>query len=93
LAASFAAANQRRIKGTAAMSLIKKGAIVLSAALFFVILMGLLNSPKKRSERIKEGCTREFADRGVERIQQCQLQIMARELGEAEDAKMRRAAE
>lgn len=75
------------------MSLVKKGAIVLLAALFFIILVGLLNPPKPRSERIKEGCAREFADRGAERIQQCQLEIMARELGAAEDAKTKRAAQ
>ena len=73
--------------------MIKKGAIVLLAALFFIILVGFLNPPKPRAEQIKEGCVREFADRGAERIQQCQLQIMARELGDAEDAKMKRAAE
>jgi len=75
------------------MSLIKKGAVVLATALFFVILMGLLNPGKPRSERIREGCAREFADRGAERIQQCQLEIIARELSAAEDAKTKRAAQ
>lgn len=75
------------------MSLIKKGAVVLLAALFFIVLIGLLNPAKPRTERIREGCAREFADQGAERIQRCQLQLMARELGEAEDAKMKRAAE
>lgn len=75
------------------MSLIKKVGVVMTAALFFVILMGLLNPPKSRSERIREGCAREFSDRGAERIQQCQVEIMARELGAAEDAKTKRAAQ
>lgn len=75
------------------MKLIGKAAVGLLAVLFFVILVGLLNPAKPRSERIKEGCEREFADQGAERVQQCQLQIMARELGDVEDAKMKRAAE
>jgi hypothetical protein len=74
------------------VGLIKKVAVGLLAALFFIILIGLLNPAKPRSEQIKEGCEREFAAWGEEKVNQCRLEIMMREMAERETAKTDRAA-
>jgi len=74
------------------MGWIKKAAIGLVTVAFFVVLAGLLNPAKPRSEQIKEGCTREFEPEGVERIQQCQLELMIREQNKRERDRTSRAA-
>lgn len=74
------------------MSLIKKVAVVLLAVLIFIILIGILHPAKPRSEQIKEGCEREFAERGEEKVNQCRIEIMMQEMAGRENAKMDRAA-
>lgn len=72
----------------------KKIVIFAAAALFFIVLAGLLNQRPHRSrgEQIAEGCAKEFSSEGEERINQCRIAIMMRERAEQENAKMARAA-
>jgi len=74
------------------MSAIKKVVVGLLAALFFIILIGLLKPARPRFERIKEGCKREFAAQGEEKVNQCRLEIMTREMADTENAKTDRAS-
>lgn len=73
------------------MTLGKKLVLGAATAAFFLVLFGLLNPAKPRSEQIKDGCSREFADRGEVAVNQCVLKLMARELAEDEKARLDRA--
>ena len=72
----------------------KKFALVAATALFFIVLALLLASRpgESRRDRIMRGCQREFGEEGEERVNQCAIEIMIRELREREAAKMERAA-
>jgi hypothetical protein len=74
------------------MGWIKKATIGLATVLFFVVLAALLHPAKPRSDQIREGCERKFESEGVERVQQCQIQIMVKEHQDREQQRMERAA-
>ena len=74
------------------MSWTNRLAIAAVALFLLVILVNVLSPPKSRADQIKEGCAREFESEGEQRINECAITLMTRELGEQEAAKLDRAA-
>ncbi len=66
--------------------------VVLPTIGIVLLLAAILIPSKPRAQQIEEGCMREFESQGMARVRQCQIEIMSREMEQAERDRMTRAA-